>query len=285
MDALDAMLPPHWHRKEDGSGYFNDLTHEESDHNPALKFLEMRRKYLGSDNAEVKDVLDDYIADQKLRLEFTNQPEPSPVKSPKKGDAKGDAIDEELSMGSGDFLSMDEINKLGATGSSKKIECKGKHYDYKTQWNERDLFGKVTLYGLMIRYFEDHNTLIKFDGIDGEWIFTSLKGPYGRLTQHDLYIGAQVTVFGRHLTILSCNAAAVQWAEREHKRLEKQQELFRSKILSVGQRPCVLKPEAQTIKHITRDQKAVVHVNLRKMLNENARLGEQLSSLGLSVVL
>lgn len=282
MDSLDVMLPPHWHKKENGSGYFNEMTHEESDVNPALKFLEMRKKYFGDAKvSEVKSVLDEYITEREIKMDFAEPATPSPVRSSSK---RFEAIEEELSMGSGDFPSFEEINKLGATGSNK-VECKGKHCDYKTQWNERDLFGKVTLYGLMIRYYEDHNTLIKFDGIDGEWIFTSLKGPYGRLTQHDLYIGSQVTVFGRHLTILSCNAAAVQWAEKEHKRLSKQQDLFRAKILSVGQKPCVLKPEAQTIKHITRDQKAIVHVNLRKMMNENARLGEQLSSLGLSIAL
>ena len=31
FEGYDELLPPHWQKKEDGSGYINELTGEESD--------------------------------------------------------------------------------------------------------------------------------------------------------------------------------------------------------------------------------------------------------------
>ncbi|KAJ1420794.1 hypothetical protein B484DRAFT_433427 [Ochromonadaceae sp. CCMP2298] len=157
----------------------------------------------------------------------------------------------------------------------------GKHFEYHCQWNERDLFGKVNLYGLTLRYYEDCRTLIRFDGLVGEWVFSTLRGAYGPIDQYDLYIGAKITVFGRHLTISSASGSAMRWIEREKRRLEKHQEYFREMICNVGKVPCVRGKDATVIKHITRD-KAPGQVDLRRLQSETARLGEQIASLGLA---
>eukprot|EP01031_Cornospumella_fuschlensis_P045655 gene45655-55883_t len=160
----------------------------------------------------------------------------------------------------------------------------GGHLDYHCQWSERDVFGKVTLYGLTLRVFPDEvgKTLLKFDGMDGEWEYIALKGPYGSLELHDLYIGAKVSVFGRHLTISSANRAAVHFIDEERRRLMRQQEAFRQKIESLGHVPVVRKAESHAVKHIVRDHKTKGHVNLRALMKDNAKLGEQLASLGLA---
>jgi hypothetical protein len=158
----------------------------------------------------------------------------------------------------------------------------GIKYDFHCQWSERDLFGKVTLYGLTLRFLETGEMLLKFDGIDGEWTFTSLKGPYGCLEMSDLYIGARIQVFGRHLTISSANAAACHWIFNETARLKKQQEEFQKRVESVGQVPCIQRKPVSTIRHITRNSKTIGHTNLRQLMKENARLGEQLANLGLA---
>jgi hypothetical protein len=159
----------------------------------------------------------------------------------------------------------------------------GKYYEYHCQWNERDLFGKVNLYGLSLRFYEEGGgrTLIKFDGLVGEWVFSTLQGNYGPIDQHDLYIGAKITVFGRHLTISSASGSAMRWIEKEKRRLEKHQDYFREKIATVGKVPCVKGKDATCIRHITRD-KPPGQVDLRRLQLDTARLGEQIASLGLS---
>lgn len=158
------------------------------------------------------------------------------------------------------------------------------YLDYHCQWSERDVFGKVTLYGLTLRVFPDEvgKTLLKFDGMDGQWDYIALKGPYGSLELHDLYIGAKVTVFGRHLTISSANRAAVHFIDEERGRLMRQQSEFRRKIESLGHVPVVRKVESQAVKHIVRDSKTKGHVNLRALIKDTAKLGEQLAALGLA---
>lgn len=156
--------------------------------------------------------------------------------------------------------------------------------EYHCQWKERSLFGLVSVYGLTLRYnLADGTTSVRFDGVvDSEWTFTALKGSHGAIEPHDLTIGAKVEVFGRHLSISSANSAAVRWIEREAKRLTKLQAKFRRKIVSVGQKPIIREPEQEVIRHVGRDEKKAGGVNLRKMLAETAKLGEQLAQLGLA---
>jgi len=91
-------------------------------------------------------------------------------------------------------------------------------------------------------------------------------------------------VFGRHLTISSANTAACQWNEAESQCLVKQQELFRKKIESVGEVPCVRKKvENGKIGSIARGDAHYGKHNLRMILKDNAKLGEQLFKLGLAL--
>ena len=160
----------------------------------------------------------------------------------------------------------------------------GKFYDYFCQWNERNLDGKVSLFGLTIRYYsETGQTLVKFDGIVGEWLFSQLKGPYGSIEQLDLFIGAKVNVFGRHLSISAASAEAINWIERAKKRLEKQQRAYQEKIISVGKNPVVAVKTPGPVRHITRGVRPPGTCDLRRLALENARLGEQIADIGLAV--
>jgi hypothetical protein len=138
------------------------------------------------------------------------------------------------------------------------------------------------MYGLTIRFLADNSTLVRFDGIDASWTFTALKGPYGVLEKYDLFVGSKISLFGRHLTISSANGAACRWIRQEKTRLEKQQAEFRRRIESVGQTPCVRKREKETAQSIARTLKGDEYTNLRFLLKDSARLGEQLAKLGLA---
>jgi hypothetical protein len=286
-----TILPPHWREVRDRYGnvsYRNDITGEESTTHPYEKFLE---------------------ATKTIKLAKPSRPSTTSSQSPEEyfkdilsntNDFEG-GVERNASRDSQQFESFNNdspttenlpplpplrnplLDESRPTTGKKK--SKGVKYDYHCQWSERDIFGKVTLYGLTIRFLENGDTLLKFDGIDGEWTFTSLKGPYGCLEMYDLYIGAKINVFGRHLTISSANAAACHWIQSEQARLEKQQDEFRKKIELLGEVPCVKKKLTNTIRHITRNEKTAGQTNLRQILKDNARLGEQLANLGLGAQL
>ena len=91
-------------------------------------------------------------------------------------------------------------------GNTSDSRGKENYRDFRCQWKESGLFG-IQAYGMIIRFFTDGSTQVKFDGVDAEWIFTVLDGPYGPVDKYDLFIGAKVKVFGRHLTISSANVS------------------------------------------------------------------------------
>jgi hypothetical protein len=266
MEKFELILPPHWHKRGDGNGYYNDLTNETSDSNPINKFFQFRSKYF-TDSEENTHLPPEY----KYANNSNTVSAPSPHYIPFSSDH------DEISNVSGDFQELERT-----TDNTVVIECKGKSYDYKCQWNERDCNGKVSLYGLTVRFYEDNSTLIKFDGIDGEWVYSALQGTHGPITHHDLFIGARLVIFGRHLTVSSANAASIRWSEKEFKRLNQQQEAFRKRILSVGHIPCSRLKEPDTVRHITRNEKSAANHDLRKVLIETGKLGEQLVALGLA---
>ena len=158
-------------------------------------------------------------------------------------------------------------------------------FDYHCQWSERDPTGKVKSYGLSIRFISNEKIMVKLDGIDAEWIYSSLLGPSGPLERCDLFIGAKVKVFGRHLTISSASLAAVQWIEKEADKIEKKTEDYRNRILSMGVTPCVKKMPPSTIRNITRSTRITGQRDLRVLRNSLSKLGEQLANLGFSHLL
>mmetsp|Transcript_34159 Transcript_34159/g.49646 ORF Transcript_34159/g.49646 Transcript_34159/m.49646 type:complete len:130 (+) Transcript_34159:349-738(+) len=127
--------------------------------------------------------------------------------------------------------------------------------------------------------------MVKFDGIEAEWVYSNLQGPVGPIEQRDLYVGAKVTVFGRHLTISSASYSAIQWIDKETIKLEKTLEEYRNKIMSMGVTPCIKRNAPQTIRNISRSSKTQGQRDLKLLRNEMARLGEQLANLGFAHLL
>ena len=87
-----------------------------------------------------------------------------------------------------------DLSLNGATIRNKNNKSKSinNFVDFRCQWKESGLHGNINSYGLILRYFEDQSTQIKFDGVEGEWLLTALEGPYGPMDRYDLFIGAKV---------------------------------------------------------------------------------------------
>lgn len=318
-DNMDMLLPPHWKAEQRMSGeivYFNELTREESTEHPYQRFLQ-RFAGAGSSKPTSKaptpyvqekgwdsyatrgehipegDEMAGEEGDQHWYVPPGDQPRPSSShdintlhdrrQTLNSEERRRATFDSQIDEKRGQSPTLNETFGMRTNANFPDFFENAINYDYHCQWNERDVFGNVSLFGLTIRYLENGTTMIRFDGIEGEWTYSALKGPYGCLEMHDLFVGAKINLFGRHLTISACNSAASKWIDKERKRLEKQQEEFRRKIESIGATPVVKKREAQTIRHITRDAKTVAQANLRLLLKENARLGEQVASLGLAM--
>lgn len=182
-----------------------------------------------------------------------------------------------------DFEPLSDSIPKAETPATPKTEA-DQLLEYHCQWKERNAFGQMSMYGLTLRFdLSNGTTSVRFDGVvNSDWTFTALKGPYGALEPHDLYVGAKVQVFGRHLTISTANSTAVRWIEREAKRLNNLQAKFRKRIESVGQKPIVIAPKPEVVRHVERENKKAGQINLRKLLSDVSKLGEQLANLGLA---
>ena len=156
-----------------------------------------------------------------------------------------------------------------------------KYIDFRCEWKESNLMGDIQAYGLRVRYYENQNTLIKMDGIEGEWISTVLEGPYGPVNEYDLYIGAKIKIFGRHLTISSASASVCHKIEVKAKKMEKRIKNMQTRIENVGVVPILRREAPTTTRHITRGGKAEGHANLRKLMIDVTKLAEQMQELGL----
>jgi hypothetical protein len=157
-------------------------------------------------------------------------------------------------------------------------------YQFRCTWKELGLFGDRQCFGLTIMYsVEDQKILVNFDGVDGaNWQYSTLDGPYGPVDRHDLFVGSRVKLLGRTLTISSASTLAMRWIDKEYKKLLRQQEFLITKVESVGAKACVKRQLPEVVLDITRDFKGTGgRCDLRKVVNENARLGEQLAGLGL----
>jgi hypothetical protein len=167
---------------------------------------------------------------------------------------------------------------------SLKARMKGMKYtDFRCMWKEFGLMGETNSYGLVIRYYPDGQTVIKFDGVEGMWHLSKLVGPYGPIDRYDLFVGAKVTVFGRHMSIASCSASTCRWIEEEGRRLAQQQEWLQQRIESVGAVPLVQRaPPVGPNSAQGRSGKPAGSDDLRRRANENAKLAEQLAGLGMA---
>ena len=164
----------------------------------------------------------------------------------------------------------------------------GKHVkstDFRCEWKEScGVSGGIKSYGLRIRYFADQRTMIKIDGISGQWEATTLDGAYGPVNEYDLFIGAKIKVFGRHLTITSANASVCHEIEEKAQKLKKQISFMQNSIENVGAVPILRRAAPVQMRHVTRGAKAEGHVNLRKLANDVSKLSEQMYNLGLDEV-
>mmetsp|Transcript_11697 Transcript_11697/g.19579 ORF Transcript_11697/g.19579 Transcript_11697/m.19579 type:complete len:306 (-) Transcript_11697:155-1072(-) len=301
FDEYYRLLPPHWCEveMEDGSiSYRNDITQEETAEHPFVTFIQMRKQMMDEANSDdLMFSLEAALAEKHSSNDLSRTPDTDPVNgientangvsTPKTIVAVGDTPSPSSpaqQVVNENKNSSDPLQTQPLEGLAELNFPSGKYFDYHCQWSERDLFGKVNLYGLTLRYYYEDNerrTLVKFDGLVGEWVYSKLDGAYGPLCEYDFYIGAKVCVFGRHLTISSASGSAIRWIENEKKRLEKQQNYYRDRIFAVGSVPCVKGKDAMAVRHITRDR-APGKVDVRRMLMDTTRLGEQFASLGLA---
>lgn len=249
MEGLD-FLPPHWSLSDEGDLFINSVTGEKTEEHPLSRFHTMRSRYIVEN-----------ITNGNGNSSFL---ESKPISSggPSRPLSRSGTIEDALN------------------GSGKKD-----FFDYHCQWSERDSNGKVSKYGLTIRYIEDSQILVKFDGINAEWVYSSLQGPSGPIEQCDLFIGAKVTVFGRHLTISSASSASVQWIEKEAIKMERKIEDYRQRIESMGVTPCVRRAPPAPVRNISRGTRLQGQRDLKLLRGEMVRLGEQLASLGFAHLL
>lgn len=180
------------------------------------------------------------------------------------------------------YLGADTVAVASPSTAGTGKQNKLKHWDFRCTWKELGLFGNVNSYGLTVRYYEDGQTVVNFDGLDGRWHFSQLDGPHGPLDRYDLFVGAKIHVFGRHLTIAATSASTCQWIDEEGKRLLKRQDWLQSKIESVGAVPVVRRPTPTGIKGHFGKKANSGNADLRRISNDNKKLGEQLAGLGMA---
>ena len=179
------------------------------------------------------------------------------------------------------FIENGTIPNIHNSDLKKKI----KFVDFRCEWKESSGgTGGTQSYGLKIRYFDDQKTLIKIDGVSGEWIATTLEGPYGPVNEYDLFVGAKIRVFGRHLTITSANASVCHDIEVKAQKLKKRISFMQNRIENVGAVPILQREAPVQMRHVTRGAKAEGHANLRKLYIDVSKLTEQMYDLGLSDV-
>ena len=270
MDFTRLPVPPPWRASDDESTYVNDITGETINEHPLQRALAQKVTEdtmalipagVGPETKNEVDII--------APLSNKNAPNGRPFLE----------IDNKES-------NTTQLAPLDNNAAAQKLATKaarGKYTDYRCMWKEVGLFGDTNSYGLTLRYFEDGSTEIKFDGVDGMWVSTQLEGHYGPIERIDLFIGAKIKVFGRHLSINSTGASATQWIEEEGKRLSKQQNWLQERVESVGKVPVVRRPPpVGPLQFSGRSNKPAGSDNLRMLTMENAKLSEQLATLGLS---
>ncbi len=138
------------------------------------------------------------------------------------------------------------------------------------------------MYGLTLRFFlTDKSCVIKFDEVDAQWQYSSLEGPYGPVDKLDLFVGSNLRVFGRHLSITATSGSTCHWIEHEGNRLKKRVEFLQSKVESVGSIPVVRRETPMPIHNITR-LACPGSTNLRRLDISISKLSKQLADLGLA---
>lgn len=260
MDYTRIPVPPPWRENDDGEGWVNDITEEVSLEHPLKRVLEKRTELVST-----------------LVV-------PSAESGMVEAKDDGDALVSSgiASTGAKQLVPLDNENARRLRKASNKA-LRGRYSDYRCLWKEKGLFGETNSYGLTLRYYEDGSTDIKFDGVDGMWVATQLEGHYGPIEKIDLFVGAKIKIFGRHLSINSTGASTTHWIEEEGKRLMKQQNWLQERVESVGKVPVVRRPPPiGPLSFSGRSNKPAGGDNLRMITVNNGKLLEQLATLGMS---
>lgn len=107
---------------------------------------------------------------------------------------------------------------------------------FRCEWKEVTLNGLSKAYGMDLLYFlDDKHFEITFDGVHASWILSKIDGPYGPIDEKDLFIGAKIPVFGRHLSITSSNSHVCHMIDKRAAALKKRSTWLQEKIQVFGE--------------------------------------------------
>jgi hypothetical protein len=271
FDIEALPLPPPWAYEmdvEDRTYFVNTKTGEKTHEHPFVRAVGLSKdddEMLGVKKAlaGLKDTLSRTAAAKTPQL--------------KQNGERGDSLDK---SGTVDLQALNMIDKTLTPTKKEGVPST----NYRCVWKESSLFGECNSYGLRIRYFDDQRTMVKIDGVDGEWILTQLDGQYGPVNKYDLFVGGKVRIFGRWLTITSASASVCHGITVEAKRMEKMIAAMQGRIEGVGAVPIIRRSVPTTVRHIVRSAQPEGHENLRKILIDCTKLSEQMCSLGLAHV-
>lgn len=251
LEVVTALpLPPPW-KCVDGI-YLNEITGETNEKHPFVVALEL---------------LNESNNDPKNEVFLTNQEV--------KGPDEGDSMLNTASLNNSNTLLTEtmNMNTMSTTNTPQFV-------DFKCNWEKIGLFEDRDLFGLTIRYYENGVTCLKFDGANKEWIETVVEGPNGPVDRYDLFIDGKVKIFGRTISISTTCASNCHWIYNEGQKLLKKQSWLQSKIESIGAVPVVKRPPPKVAQGF-RAAKSEGQTNLRRIVSENIKLGEQMVDLGL----
>jgi hypothetical protein len=113
----------------------------------------------------------------------------------------------------------------------KTNEHQHRYLPFRCEWKEVTLNGLAKAYGMDLLYFQDDKHFeITFDGVHASWILSKIDGPYGPIDEKDLFIGAKIHVFGRHLSITSSNSHVCHMVDKRAEALMKRRAWLQDKI-------------------------------------------------------
>jgi hypothetical protein len=159
-------------------------------------------------------------------------------------------------------------------------------YEFLCEWKEIGLMGNILSYTMYLFYFlRDKHFEIRFEGVNAVWRYSKIDGAFGPIDQLDLFVGAKINIFDRHLTITSTTLEICHLIDQKEKKMLKRKTYLQSKIETVGVIPVIRRYMHQSTRHITRASSKSGTANLRRLHNEICKLQEQLVDLGMSHLL
>ena len=182
--------------------------------------------------------------------------------------------------------------------ASKPIQCSNenknkrggdKYEEFLCLWREYRLLGGVNSYCLKLRYFSNTKRIdLLFEGVEACWSYPEglHNGKSNMLVdENDLFLGSQLNIFGRHISITSASADICMAIDLRAEALLKRRAWLQGKIELVGAIPVIRRDAPTAIRNIVRHSNHSGRSDLRKLININLKLQEQLVDLGLSHVL